>query len=205
MATLTVAEVRDRGRQSATRAGSSAAAVLAEESLAIARGRLVPGAPDIFLSHSFRDAELVLGLRQKLKEDYGYSVYVDWLEDPQLDRTHVTSETATTLRSRMDECRSLCYAVTPSAPLSKWMPWECGYFDGKKGRTAILPLTEQAASEYVGQEYLGIYPYVMEDVVTGQMKNVLWVHDSPTSRCTFDNWLNRDNPRSRDYWRVGLV
>src|SRR5450759_5060060 len=55
---------------------------------------------DIFLSHSSKDAELVEGLKLEL-EDKGFSVYVDWIEDSQLDRNKVTKDTALLLKSRM--------------------------------------------------------------------------------------------------------
>lgn len=44
---------------------------------------------DIFLSHSIRDSELVLGVKVVL-EDAGKSVYIDWIEDPALDRAQVS-------------------------------------------------------------------------------------------------------------------
>ena len=55
---------------------------------------------DIFLSHSFSDAELVLGAKKTLERE-GYSVYVDWIEDAQLDRSNVTKETAQHIKDRM--------------------------------------------------------------------------------------------------------
>ncbi|TOO18568.1 toll-Interleukin receptor, partial [Vibrio parahaemolyticus] len=55
---------------------------------------------DIFLSHSSKDAELILGVKATL-EDMGYSVYVDWVNDPQLDRSKVNESTAQLLRERM--------------------------------------------------------------------------------------------------------
>ena len=44
---------------------------------------------DIFLSHSFLDKSEVQGLYQELT-DFGFTVYVDWIVDPHLDRTNVT-------------------------------------------------------------------------------------------------------------------
>jgi hypothetical protein len=41
---------------------------------------------DIFLSHCFKDRELADGLTEQF-ESLGYTVYVDWREDPQLDRS----------------------------------------------------------------------------------------------------------------------
>lgn len=52
---------------------------------------------DIFLSHSFLDKAEVQGLYQELT-DFGYSVYVDWIVDPHLDRANVTKESATLVR-----------------------------------------------------------------------------------------------------------
>jgi hypothetical protein len=44
------------------------------------------------------------------------------------------------------------------------MPWELGFFDGFKGRVAIVPLNENQfdINEFKGQEYLGIYPYLKD-------------------------------------------
>jgi hypothetical protein len=86
---------------------------------------------DIFLSHSSSDAELVVGLKLTL-EDMGFTVYVDWIEDPKLSRSDVTKETAMALKARMKQCKSLLYAFSENASNSKWMPWELGYFDGIK-------------------------------------------------------------------------
>ncbi|WP_439294412.1 toll/interleukin-1 receptor domain-containing protein [Lonepinella sp. BR2882] len=113
---------------------------------------------DVFLSHSIKDAELVLGV-VKILEEMGYKVYVDWIEDKQLSRSFVTPETANILRWRMKQSSYLIYLATDNASSSKWMPWELGYFDGlRAGKVAILPLVESSLSQFKGQEYLGIYP-----------------------------------------------
>ncbi len=46
------------------------------------------------------------------------------------------------------------------------MPWELGYFDGKKGdaAVAILPVVERQTDGFPGQEYLGLYAVVHKDV-----------------------------------------
>jgi hypothetical protein len=112
---------------------------------------------DVFLSHSFRDAVLILGLKRVLEAD-GLSVYVDWIEDPQLDRTKVNATTASHLRERMERCGSLVYATSQNASTSRWMPWELGFFDGAHGadRVAICPIATGTGS-YTGEEYLGLY------------------------------------------------
>lgn len=125
---------------------------------------------DVFLSHSIQDAEVILGVKIVI-EKLGFSVYVDWIEDSQLDREKVSAETAERLQLRMKQCNSLIYAHSLSSPQSKWMPWELGFFDGCRGRVAILPIAETEGQSFVGQEYLGLYPYV--DQVS---QGVLWVH-----------------------------
>lgn len=118
---------------------------------------------DVFLSHSIRDAELVLGVANIL-EKMGQRVYIDWVIDKQLSRDSVTKETAETLRNRMKQSSKLLYLATDNASSSKWMPWELGYFDGlKSGKVAILPLVDSADSSFQGQEYLGLYPALDKD------------------------------------------
>jgi hypothetical protein len=121
------------------------------------RAKAATGNFDVFLSHSMRDALLILGLKRVLEAE-GLSVYVDWVEDPQLDRTKVNAATAAHLRERMNKCRSLVYATSQNASTSRWMPWELGFFDGAHGpdRVAICPITTGTGS-HNGEEYLGLY------------------------------------------------
>ncbi|HWQ55083.1 MAG TPA: hypothetical protein VN442_15455 [Bryobacteraceae bacterium] len=115
---------------------------------------------DVFLSHSFKDAVLILGVK-RLIEALDLTVYVDWVEDPTLDRECVTVATAALLRARMKSCRSLVYAHSANSKDSAWMPWELGYFDGFKQHLIwILPVVEESDHEFKGQEYLGLYPTV---------------------------------------------
>lgn len=117
---------------------------------------------DVFLSHSRLDADVILGA-MRLLQAQGLSVYVDWVNDPQQDRSHVTRATAAQIKLRMGRCASLIFATSESSPRSKWMPWELGYFDGSNGHIAILPLVKTADEDFRGQEYLGLYP-LLKDV-----------------------------------------
>jgi hypothetical protein len=115
---------------------------------------------DVFLSHSFQDSEVILGVKRILERG-GARVYVDWIDDADLDRNNVTPHTADRLRVRISSSHSLVYATSATSKNSKWMPWELGYFDGLRGdRIAILPLVASEGATYVGQEYLGLYPRV---------------------------------------------
>lgn len=122
---------------------------------------------DVFLSHSINDAELVLGVKVLL-EEMGKKVYVDWVDDPELDRSQVNKHTAERLRGRMNQSDTLFYIATENATNSKWMPWELGYFDGHKpDKVAILPVLEKENQKFEGQEYLGLYPTVDKDSLSG--------------------------------------
>lgn len=101
---------------------------------------------DIFLSHSSSDAELVVGIKVLLEES-GKRVYVDWVDDPEFDRSNVTKATAARLRHRMMQSDSLLYVATDNATNSKWMPWELGYFDGlKRDKVRISHLASNGAA-----------------------------------------------------------
>lgn len=160
---------------------------------------------DVFLSHSYADvrdpqalnAEDLYALKEKLDKDHDLTVYVDWVVDKSVDRTKVDSKTASLLRARMDHCRCLLYATSEQAEKSQWMPWELGYFDGKKGRVAILPVVDQELSTYKGQEYLGLYPYVDEVRGKNSTKPILWVNESSSRYVSLSAWLKGKNPTQR--------
>lgn len=151
---------------------------------------------DVFLSHSYLDQPLVYTIVD-LFNAAGYSVYVDWMVDTQLDRNEVTAATAKTLRTRMDTCQGLAYIATANISNSKWCPWELGYMDGKKnGRCAILPVLDNQTSTFSGQEYLGIYPYIDYEKTSKSGQYDFWVND-PTDRqkyVSLKDWLKGEDP-----------
>ncbi len=181
MAYLTESRLRARAKRETQRVSKSAVERLDEQVLA----KLAHF--DIFLSHSIKDAELVDGARLEL-EDKGLKVYVDWIVDPQLDRSAVNAETAAALRERMLQCDSLVYVHTENSPQSKWMPWELGFFDGAKGcRVSVMPVLKNERDSFKGQEYLGIYPTVdFTEAESG--KEVIWAQRSKSVYASFDEW-----------------
>ena len=155
---------------------------------------------DVFLSHSVKDSELILGMKG-LIEDLGYNVYVDWIDDPELDRNNVSSKTAKKLRDRMNSSKSLFFVTTNNADSSKWMPWECGYFDGIKEKVAIVPVKKTSYNnEYAGQEYLGLYPYIVKEKST-QGNETLWVHLNQHKYTGYNNWVK--TPNDEITWKEG--
>jgi len=189
MSTITQSEIKRLGELESANMEKSASMILNE----IAKSQKREKSYDVFFSHSFKDAITILGLKRKI-ESFGYSVYIDWIEDPKLDRTQVNINTAELLRKRMNNCKSLFYATTRNSTKSKWMPWECGYFDGYKKKSAIFPITVFKQDAYKGQEYLGLYPYVTEGKIKLTQKNILWVRQSKSVYCSFDQWLNGKEP-----------
>lgn len=119
---------------------------------------------EIFLSHSFNDSEIVLGLKLYLENKLKLRTYVDWIDSPEMDRSCVNKDTAKKLKKNMKDSKSLIYATSDNSIKSRWMPWELGYFDGlKKGKIAILPITKSATDSFKGEEYLDLYDLVEKE------------------------------------------
>lgn len=201
MALFTEAEVRSRARQAVSTDRilkkayytRDAEQIIAESVESYSEEKTY----DIFLSHSIKDAEIILGIKG-ICEDLGYTVYVDWIDDRKLDRSKVTPVTANVLRGRMKNSRSLFYVTTENSESSKWMPWECGYFDGLKEKVSIVPVKSNSTSSYNGQEYLGLYPYCVKD--KNKLGNdMLWVHRDEVTYVSYEDWVSQKN--SEIEWR----
>jgi hypothetical protein len=166
MAFLRISEARAAAQSARGPFQKSARVILSEEMAASSYVSKF----DVFLSHSYDDAEIILGVK-RIIEGMGLTVYVDWIDDAKLDRSRVTKETAAVLRARMKSCNCLVYAHSPNAADSKWMPWELGYFDGyRESSVWILPLVKDYDWEFTNQEYLGLYPTV--DKISGLIGRV---------------------------------
>lgn len=193
MTLLTESAVRQAAARSAVAVAKTSSAILRE-----ARDT-TRGSFDIFLSHSRLDSDQILGVKVIL-ESMGKTVYVDWINDPQLDRSNVTPKTADTLRRRMRQCKALFYVHSENTPLSRWMPWELGYFDAFNSNVAILPIVQsEGQTSFVGVEYLGLYPYVD---VTGRIASApgtVFLHRTASEYAGFDRWVS-----ASDKLRPGL-
>ncbi len=148
---------------------------------------------DIFIAHSYSDADEILRLKQII-EAMDFTTYVDWIQDAQLDRSKVNKETADLLRNRMKQCKTLFFVTSVHSPDSQWMPWELGYFDGLNQKVAILPISESSTGtdEYRGREYLGLYPYVTKGRVQGS--STLRIHENSNKYVSFKSWKDGGEP-----------
>ena len=201
MAFLHESEVRARAREQARRAGVTAEALLQ----GVSRKRAAHY--DIFLSQTIRDAEIVLGVYGLLTE-LGFTVFCDWIAEPDADRSAVTPAHAELIRSTMAISDTLLFLDTEAADQSLWMCWELGWFDGRKGLVGILPVLPDEARYYRGREFLGLYPYVELDeesklkvvrpVVAGP--GGVMMFEAPNSR-NFESW--RKDPR--DFMRPRVI
>ena len=130
---------------------------------------------DVFLSYNINDKDVVKGIYYVLK-NMGFKVYVDFMVDPQLDRRSVTMETAECMQSRLKHSKSLIYAQSSNAAMSKWMPWELGVVDGNTSKCFIMPVQKGYEIINSRQEYLLLYP-----VIGINTSNELRVYDSESS------------------------
>jgi hypothetical protein len=185
MALITESEVRAAARRFA--AGRSKTAKMALKEAVVARS--AETSFDVFMSHSRADAEVVLGAKL-LIEATGKKVYVDWIDDAELDRSKVTPGTANTLRKRMRQSTSLFYVHSSGSSTSRWMPWELGYFDALNGNVAILPIVQTPGQDtFKGEEYLGLYPYVdLQGLSTSAAGDVV-IRRSTFTGSPFRSWV----------------
>ena len=152
---------------------------------------------DIFLSHSYKNKDLALEIKEKFRT-YDFSVYIDWIEDPELDRKNVNKNTANRLRHRIQQCKSLAFLDTPEALESKWTPWEVGFADANKQRVFIIPKKKKKISyrDYKGQEFFSLYPFLDEEPNNKDHRLTLWIN-SPYKKEHYDTlirWLEKGEP-----------
>lgn len=112
----------------------------------------------IFLSHKHDEIEQLEGAISFLKENGG-DVYVDWLDGGMPQTT--SGETAVRLKEKIKENDKFILLATEGAVNSKWCNWELGLGDAAKylNNIAILPIKKDY-SDFSGNEYLEIYPYI---------------------------------------------
>jgi hypothetical protein len=158
MAYYTIADAREafRRRQSQIAPGQSAIHMLQ----ASGKGALDLSRSDILLSHSLKDAALLVGIKAIL-EDQGFSVRLNWTVEEPMVRSEVMPEMAERIRRRMRLADSMLFVTEDHYPNAKWAAWELGYFEGvQDGRVALLPLVQAQGAHFDAREYFALYPVV---------------------------------------------
>lgn len=146
---------------------------------------------DLFLSHSYLDKKLILTLIV-LFNNAGYSVYVDWIYDKNLNRNNVSPKTASVIKKRVSTCKGLSYIATRNIGNSKWCPWELGLADGMlNGKSCILPVMEESGT-FRGREYLGLYPYIEYGKTRRRKVYDFWVKNQKSANryTSLRDWLD---------------
>lgn len=128
---------------------------------------------DIFLCHSSKDIDEIKRLKEYLRRNANKEAYVCELDDPQLDPSKANKKTAEILKKRMENSSELYFVLSKNSQKSTWMPWELGYFNGKKSDSVIYvyPIIDNYESEiknFDGHEYLELYP--MKKTEKGETK-----------------------------------
>lgn len=155
---------------------------------------------DVFLSHRFADRNAVQQLHDHIERDLGRSVYVDWIEQPDLDRSKVSPETAEHFREVMRACSCLIFYAGPNAAESKWMPWELGFYDGRQGARRIAIYVDDLATFEPGQqEYLGLYKrwWIDRQSLPGFLEQAL-DDTAAMNSATYDQWQRHARKIARD-------
>lgn len=152
-----VDEVLAAARVETRQKSSDAAAILSEHRAQVTSIRNSYVTYDDFLCHSHADKRLVVGMKYLL-ERAGRTVFVDWIASPNPPGAKISAANAQLVRNAMKRCKRLVYLHTKNSTVSKWCPWELGYFDalGKNGNRVALLATYRNAT--IGQEYLDLYP-----------------------------------------------
>jgi len=117
---------------------------------------------DVFLSHSSKDKDDLPAVI-KFLEQHGVKVYVDKADDDLPKKT--TAETGAKIKGRIAECKKFIVLVSENSKESKWIPWELGIGDEKKkiNNVALLPISDNSSAGWPEQEYLGLYPRIIND------------------------------------------
>lgn len=147
---------------------------------------------DVFLSHSSLDKE-VLPKAIGFLEAHGAKVYIDKTDKELPQKT--SAETGVKIKERISQCPKFIVLVTANSKNSRWIPWELGIADEKKKmpNVALLPdVGNQTNVVWPEQEYLGLYPRIVQHTFKGQSTPVWMVLDHHNNSGTeLGAWLKQ--------------
>lgn len=113
------------------------------------------GVKTAFLCHSHRDAKLVQGFVNYVRQK-GWRMYIDWMDASLPAKPN--RRTAAQIKRRIEQSNLFIFLATGNSMTSRWCPWEIGYAHGVKDINKILVAeTRDHAGNYHGNEYLGLY------------------------------------------------
>jgi len=143
-----------------------------------------------FLSHSSKDDDLVIGAMRVL-EGHGAQVYVDKI-DPEMP-PYTSEETAALLKERIQQTARFVLLASKNSKESRWVPWELGIADSRKGvdRIALFPASDTSGEkEWASWEYLGLYRRIVWGDLQGHKDRLWMVLDEKKNTATpLAKWL----------------
>lgn len=143
----------------------------------------------IFLSHSHLDKTIVTKI-SLLFEKLNAGLYVDWLDGSLPPTTNI--ETATAIKTKIQECNHFLFLATVRGLQSKWCNWEIGIADSIKGnrKLAVLPI-ESKGGNWKGNEYLQLYPEMKFGTsdLDSLTVNQITIQQAKGDFVTLENWL----------------
>lgn len=145
------------------------------------------GVFDIYLSIPQIEPELILGTALTL-QDFGYSICIDTQQVNRAEKFSISREEEKRRRTIMDRCKSMVHLTSTAKSQCAWLPWECGYFQGRQSRVTIFPITPTNAEIFRGDDFLGLFPFLVK-YQTQHQQSLLAVKFGVKIYCTFDNWL----------------
>lgn len=116
----------------------------------------------VFISHKHDDLDELKDIIGFLEKQYNVKTYIDSKDPTMPPKTN--GETAKRIKVRISQCDKFILLATNGAIESKWCNWELGYGDGQmfnKKCIALFPIKD-AIGDYEGNEYLEIYPYIVQ-------------------------------------------
>jgi len=146
---------------------------------------------DVFLSHSSKDKDILPSIINFLSL-FGVNVYID-KADKELPK-ETSTETGEILKNRIREAKKFVVLVSPNSKDSKWIPWELGIADVTKKieNVAILPRVQNISADWPKQEYLGLYPRIVNSNFQGQSTPVWMVYDHHSNTgIELGEWLKK--------------
>ncbi|EKT4450879.1 MULTISPECIES: toll/interleukin-1 receptor domain-containing protein [Pseudomonas] len=145
-----------------------------------------------FISHSSKDKDLVMGAIEVIA-NHGGMPYIDEV-DPEMPK-HTSEETAELLKKRITDCKRFVLLTSPNSKDSRWVPWELGVADGKKGvnRIAIFAASDYESDDsWSSWEYMGLYPRIVWGKLKGYPNELWMVYTEKTNTAeTLESWLRR--------------
>ncbi|MCI9876950.1 toll/interleukin-1 receptor domain-containing protein [Pseudomonas atacamensis] len=130
-----------------------------------------------FISHSSKDGELVEGAVEVIA-NHGGIPYIDDV-DPAMP-SHTSEETAQLLKKRIVECKRFVLLTSPNSKDSRWVPWELGVADGKRGFTqspfSVLLILRVMMVGHLGNTWVCIKESFGEGLRATQMSYGWFIH-----------------------------